>query len=99
MAASLVTRQLTVTRGPRIVLDAVDLEVSRATVNDRAVTIRSTGDQLVLLHPGAPNGAWLRGSELRIVIEYAASPATGLASQHKAQQAALVNDALTIEGN
>ena len=28
-----------------------------------------------------------------------ASPATGLASQHKAQQAALVNAALTIEGN
>jgi 2-oxoglutarate dehydrogenase E1 component len=28
----------------------------------------------------------------------AASPATGLASQHKAQQGALVNDALTIEG-
>ncbi len=28
----------------------------------------------------------------------AASPATGLASQHKAQQAALVNEALTIEG-
>jgi len=28
-----------------------------------------------------------------------ASPATGLASQHKAQQAALVNDALTIEGS
>ena len=27
-----------------------------------------------------------------------ASPATGLASQHKAQQAALINDALTIEG-
>ena len=27
-----------------------------------------------------------------------ASPATGLASQHKAQQAALLNDALTIEG-
>jgi len=27
-----------------------------------------------------------------------ASPATGLASMHKAQQAALVNDALTIEG-
>jgi 2-oxoglutarate dehydrogenase E1 component len=27
-----------------------------------------------------------------------ASPATGLASQHKAQQAALVNDALSIEG-
>ncbi|MEM9476636.1 MAG: 2-oxoglutarate dehydrogenase E1 component [Pseudomonadota bacterium] len=29
----------------------------------------------------------------------AASPATGLASAHKAQQAALVNDALTLEGN
>ncbi len=28
-----------------------------------------------------------------------ASPATGLASQHKAQQQALVNDALSIEGN
>jgi len=28
-----------------------------------------------------------------------ASPATGLASRHKAQQDALVNDALTIEGN
>ncbi|QBF30437.1 2-oxoglutarate dehydrogenase E1 component [Thalassococcus sp. S3] len=28
-----------------------------------------------------------------------ASPATGLASQHKAQQAALVNDALTIKGS
>jgi 2-oxoglutarate dehydrogenase E1 component len=28
-----------------------------------------------------------------------ASPATGLASQHKAQQAALVNDALTIQGS
>ncbi|ABG31236.1 2-oxoglutarate dehydrogenase E1 component [Roseobacter denitrificans] len=28
-----------------------------------------------------------------------ASPATGLASQHNAQQAALVNEALTIEGN
>jgi 2-oxoglutarate dehydrogenase E1 component len=28
----------------------------------------------------------------------AASPATGLASQHKAQQAALVNEALTLEG-
>ena len=27
-----------------------------------------------------------------------ASPATGLASQHKAQQQALVNDALNIEG-
>jgi 2-oxoglutarate dehydrogenase E1 component len=29
----------------------------------------------------------------------AASPATGLASAHKQQQAALVNDALTLEGN
>ncbi|MEM1066454.1 MAG: 2-oxoglutarate dehydrogenase E1 component, partial [Pseudomonadota bacterium] len=29
----------------------------------------------------------------------AASPATGLASAHKAQQAALVNEALTLEGN
>jgi 2-oxoglutarate dehydrogenase E1 component len=29
----------------------------------------------------------------------AASPATGLASQHKVQQAALVNDALTLEGS
>jgi 2-oxoglutarate dehydrogenase E1 component len=29
----------------------------------------------------------------------AASPATGLASQHKAQQVALVNDALTLEGS
>ncbi len=29
----------------------------------------------------------------------AASPATGLASQHKAQQAALVNDALNLEGS
>jgi len=29
----------------------------------------------------------------------AASPATGLAKSHKSQQAALVNDALTIEGN
>jgi 2-oxoglutarate dehydrogenase E1 component len=29
----------------------------------------------------------------------AASPATGLLSQHKAQQAALVNEALTIEGD
>ena len=28
-----------------------------------------------------------------------ASPATGLASQHKAQQAALIDEALTIEGN
>jgi 2-oxoglutarate dehydrogenase E1 component len=28
-----------------------------------------------------------------------ASPATGLASVHKAQQAALVDEALTIEGN
>ncbi len=29
----------------------------------------------------------------------AASPATGLASQHKAQQSALVNDALTVKGS
>ncbi|SMY06083.1 2-oxoglutarate dehydrogenase E1 component [Flavimaricola marinus] len=29
----------------------------------------------------------------------AASPATGLASQHKAQQTALINDALALEGN
>ncbi|SFE00871.1 2-oxoglutarate dehydrogenase E1 component [Sulfitobacter brevis] len=29
----------------------------------------------------------------------AASPATGLASQHKAQQAALIDDALTLKGN
>ena len=29
----------------------------------------------------------------------ASAPATGLASAHKAQQAALVNDALTLEGN
>ena len=29
----------------------------------------------------------------------AASPATGLASKHKAEQAALVNDALTVEGS
>jgi len=28
-----------------------------------------------------------------------ASPATGLASQHKAQQEALVDEALTIKGN
>jgi 2-oxoglutarate dehydrogenase E1 component len=28
-----------------------------------------------------------------------ASPATGLGSTHKAQQSALVNDALNIEGN
>ena len=28
-----------------------------------------------------------------------ASPATGLMSQHKAQQEALVNEALTMEGN
>jgi 2-oxoglutarate dehydrogenase E1 component len=29
----------------------------------------------------------------------AASPATGLAARHKAQQDALVNEALTFEGN
>ncbi|MFP7674404.1 2-oxoglutarate dehydrogenase E1 component [Marivita sp. S0852] len=53
-----------------------------------------------------PNLEWVLG---RIKAKHArpryvgratsASPATGLASQHKAQQAALVNDALTIEGN
>ncbi|WP_292289328.1 2-oxoglutarate dehydrogenase E1 component [Marivita sp.] len=53
-----------------------------------------------------PNLEWVLG---RINAKYprpryvgratSASPATGLASQHKAQQAALVNDALTIEGN
>jgi 2-oxoglutarate dehydrogenase E1 component len=52
-----------------------------------------------------PNIEWVLG---RIKAKYkrpvyagrptSASPATGLASQHKAQQAALVNDALTIEG-
>ena len=52
-----------------------------------------------------PNIEWVLG---RIKAKHArpvyagratsASPATGLASQHKAQQAALVNDALTIEG-
>jgi 2-oxoglutarate dehydrogenase E1 component len=52
-----------------------------------------------------PNLEWVLG---RIGAKHArpryvgratsASPATGLASQHKAQQAALVNDALTIEG-
>ncbi|GIT86765.1 MULTISPECIES: 2-oxoglutarate dehydrogenase E1 component [Roseobacter] len=53
-----------------------------------------------------PNIEWVLG---RIKAKHArpiyvgratsASPATGLASQHKAQQAALVNEALTIEGN
>ena len=53
-----------------------------------------------------PNIEWVLG---RIKADYArpryvgratsASPATGLASQHKAQQEALVNEALTIEGN
>ncbi len=52
-----------------------------------------------------PNIEWVLG---RIKAKHArpryvgratsASPATGLASQHKAQQDALVNDALTIEG-
>jgi 2-oxoglutarate dehydrogenase E1 component len=52
-----------------------------------------------------PNLEWVLG---RIKAKHArpvyagraasASPATGLASQHKAQQAALVNDALTIQG-
>ena len=52
-----------------------------------------------------PNIEWVLG---RIDASYkraryvgrttSASPATGLASQHKAQQAALVNEALTIEG-
>jgi len=52
-----------------------------------------------------PNLEWVLG---RIKSKYprpryvgratSASPATGLASQHKAQQAALVNEALTIEG-
>ncbi len=53
-----------------------------------------------------PNIEWVLG---RINAKHArpryvgratsASPATGLASQHKAQQAALVNEALSIEGN
>ncbi|WP_116085943.1 2-oxoglutarate dehydrogenase E1 component [Tropicimonas sp. IMCC34011] len=52
-----------------------------------------------------PNLEWVLG---RVKADYrrpryvgrstAASPATGLASQHKAQQAALVDEALTIEG-
>ncbi len=52
-----------------------------------------------------PNLEWVLG---RIKAQHArpryvgretsASPATGLASQHKAQQAALVDSALTIEG-
>ncbi|QPM90671.1 2-oxoglutarate dehydrogenase E1 component [Pseudooceanicola algae] len=53
-----------------------------------------------------PNLEWVLGrigakhSRPRYVGRSAsASPATGLASQHKAQQAALVDEALTIEGN
>jgi 2-oxoglutarate dehydrogenase E1 component len=52
-----------------------------------------------------PNIEWVLG---RIGVKHprpryvgratSASPATGLAAQHKSQQAALVNDALTIEG-
>ncbi|MAM62091.1 2-oxoglutarate dehydrogenase E1 component [Maritimibacter sp. UBA3975] len=52
-----------------------------------------------------PNIEWvlsrIRSDKVRPVYAgraAAASPATGLASQHKAQQAALVLDALTIEG-
>ncbi|MEP2784443.1 MAG: 2-oxoglutarate dehydrogenase E1 component [Pseudoruegeria sp.] len=52
-----------------------------------------------------PNIEWvlgrLKGKAKRPVYAgrpASASPATGLASQHKAQQAALVNDALTIKG-
>jgi 2-oxoglutarate dehydrogenase E1 component len=53
-----------------------------------------------------PNIEWvlgrIRGDNSRasyVGRPASASPATGLASQHKAQQEALVNDALTIEGN
>ncbi len=53
-----------------------------------------------------PNIEWVLGRirESNTRPRYAgrpasASPATGLMSQHKAQQEALVNDALTIEGN
>jgi len=53
-----------------------------------------------------PNIEWVLGRirETNTRPRYAgrpasASPATGLMSQHKAQQEALVNDALTIEGN
>ncbi len=53
-----------------------------------------------------PNIEWvlgrIRGDNSRATYvgrPASASPATGLASQHKAQQEALVNDALTIEGN
>jgi 2-oxoglutarate dehydrogenase E1 component len=53
-----------------------------------------------------PNLEWVLGriNATNTRPEYAgrataASPATGLASQHKAQQAALVNDALTVKGS
>ena len=53
----------------------------------------------------APNIEWVlsrikakHSRPLYVGRATSASPATGLASQHKAQQAALVNDALTIEG-
>ena len=53
-----------------------------------------------------PNIEWVltraKSKHLRAVYAgraAAASPATGLASQHKAQQAALVDDALTIKGS
>ncbi|GAA6209545.1 2-oxoglutarate dehydrogenase E1 component [Cognatishimia sp. WU-CL00825] len=52
-----------------------------------------------------PNIEWVLGRikakntrPIYVGRQASASPATGLASQHKAQQAALVNDALTIEG-
>ena len=52
-----------------------------------------------------PNIEWILGrieakTKRRVYTgrSAAASPATGLASQHKLQQAALVNDALGIEG-
>ncbi|MEL6519876.1 MAG: 2-oxoglutarate dehydrogenase E1 component [Pseudomonadota bacterium] len=53
-----------------------------------------------------PNIEWVlsridatHGRPLFVGRATSASPATGLASQHKAQQSALVNEALTIEGN
>jgi len=53
-----------------------------------------------------PNIEWVLGRidakhkrPLYVGRATSASPATGLASQHKAQQSALVNEALTIEGN